>query len=95
MALKPAPEGSPAARFAKLLCHHMDVGTRPRGTRGSGAWTLEQLAAAITEVRSRTSAPFGVNLRTDVDDVADRIDLMIETGARVASFAQAPNPALA
>jgi NAD(P)H-dependent flavin oxidoreductase YrpB (nitropropane dioxygenase family) len=29
-----------------------------------------------------------------VDDVADRIDLMIETGARVASFAQAPNPAL-
>jgi len=56
--------------------------------------TLEQLAAAIAEVRSRTSAPFGVNLRTDVDDVTDRIELMIETGARVASFAQAPNPAL-
>jgi NAD(P)H-dependent flavin oxidoreductase YrpB (nitropropane dioxygenase family) len=56
--------------------------------------TLDQLAAAIAEVRSRTSAPFGVNLRTDVDDVGDRIDLMIETGARVASFAQAPNPAL-
>jgi NAD(P)H-dependent flavin oxidoreductase YrpB (nitropropane dioxygenase family) len=56
--------------------------------------TVDQLAAAIAEVRSRTSAPFGVNLRTDVDDVADRIDLMIETGARVASFAQAPNPAL-
>jgi NAD(P)H-dependent flavin oxidoreductase YrpB (nitropropane dioxygenase family) len=56
--------------------------------------TLDQLAAAIAEVRSRTSAPFGVNLRTDADDVADRIDLMIETGARVASFAQAPNPAL-
>jgi NAD(P)H-dependent flavin oxidoreductase YrpB (nitropropane dioxygenase family) len=56
--------------------------------------TLDQLAAAIAEVRNRTSAPFGVNLRTDVDDVADRIDLMIETGASVASFAQAPNPAL-
>jgi NAD(P)H-dependent flavin oxidoreductase YrpB (nitropropane dioxygenase family) len=56
--------------------------------------TLEQLAAAIAEVRSRTSAPFGVNLRTDVADVGDRIDLMIETGARVASFAQAPNQAL-
>jgi NAD(P)H-dependent flavin oxidoreductase YrpB (nitropropane dioxygenase family) len=56
--------------------------------------TLEQLAAAIDEVRSRTSAPFGVNLRTDVDDVTDRIELMIETGARVASFAQAPNQAL-
>jgi NAD(P)H-dependent flavin oxidoreductase YrpB (nitropropane dioxygenase family) len=56
--------------------------------------TMDQLAAAIAEVRSRTSAPFGVNLRTDVEDVTDRIDLMIETGARVASFAQAPNPAL-
>jgi NAD(P)H-dependent flavin oxidoreductase YrpB (nitropropane dioxygenase family) len=56
--------------------------------------SLEQLASAIAEVRSRTSAPFGVNLRTDVDDVAERIELMIETGARVASFAQAPNPDL-
>jgi NAD(P)H-dependent flavin oxidoreductase YrpB (nitropropane dioxygenase family) len=64
------------------------------GILASATMTLDQLAAAITEVRSRTSAPFGVNLRTDVDDVADRIDLMIETGARVASFAQAPNPAL-
>jgi NAD(P)H-dependent flavin oxidoreductase YrpB (nitropropane dioxygenase family) len=64
------------------------------GILASATMNLEQLAAAIAEVRSRTSAPFGVNLRTDVDDVADRIDLMIETGARVASFAQAPNPAL-
>ena len=64
------------------------------GVLASATMTLDQLAAAIAEVRSRTSAPFGVNLRTDVDDVADRIDLMIETGASVASFAQAPNPAL-
>jgi NAD(P)H-dependent flavin oxidoreductase YrpB (nitropropane dioxygenase family) len=64
------------------------------GVLASATMTLDQLAAAIAEVRSRTSAPFGVNLRTDVDDVADRIDLMIETDARVASFAQAPNPAL-
>jgi NAD(P)H-dependent flavin oxidoreductase YrpB (nitropropane dioxygenase family) len=64
------------------------------GILASATMTLKQLAAAIAEVRSRTSAPFGVNLRTDVDDVTDRIDLMIETGARVASFAQAPNPAL-
>jgi NAD(P)H-dependent flavin oxidoreductase YrpB (nitropropane dioxygenase family) len=64
------------------------------GVLASATMTLEQLAAAIAEVRSRTSAPFGVNLRTDVEDVADRIELMIETGARVASFAQAPNPAL-
>lgn len=64
------------------------------GVLASATMTLDQLAAAMAEVRSRTSAPFGVNLRTDVDDVADRIELMIETGARVASFAQAPNPAL-
>ena len=64
------------------------------GVLASATMTLEQLSAAIVEVRSRTSAPFGVNLRTDVEDVADRIDLMIETGAKVASFAQAPNPAL-
>ena len=31
---------------------------------------------------------------TPAADVGERIDLMIETGARVASFAQAPNPAL-
>ena len=64
------------------------------GVLASATMTLPQLEAAITEVRSRTAKPFGVNLRTDVADVANRIDLMIETGARVASFAQAPNPAL-
>lgn len=64
------------------------------GILASATMTLDQLASAIDEVRSRTSAPFGVNLRTDVDDVGARIDLMIRTGARVASFAQAPNPAL-
>ncbi len=64
------------------------------GILASATMTLDQLAAAISEVRSRTAAPFGVNLRTDVADVAERIDLMIETGARVASFAQAPNEKL-
>jgi NAD(P)H-dependent flavin oxidoreductase YrpB (nitropropane dioxygenase family) len=64
------------------------------GILASATMTLEQLAAAIDEVRSRTSRPFGVNLRTDVADVGERIELMIEAGARVASFAQAPSPAL-
>jgi NAD(P)H-dependent flavin oxidoreductase YrpB (nitropropane dioxygenase family) len=35
-----------------------------------------------------------VNLRTDVDDVAERVALMIDNGVRVASFAQAPRPEL-
>ena len=64
------------------------------GILASATMTLDELAGAIAEVRSRTAAPFGVNLRTDVADVDERIELMIETGARVASFAQAPNPAL-
>jgi NAD(P)H-dependent flavin oxidoreductase YrpB (nitropropane dioxygenase family) len=64
------------------------------GILASATMTLDQLSDAISEVRARTSAPFGVNLRTDVADVDDRIALMIETGARVASFAQAPNPKL-
>jgi NAD(P)H-dependent flavin oxidoreductase YrpB (nitropropane dioxygenase family) len=64
------------------------------GILASATMTVDELATAIAEVRSRTEAPFGVNLRTDAADVSERIELMIETGARVASFAQAPNPAL-
>jgi NAD(P)H-dependent flavin oxidoreductase YrpB (nitropropane dioxygenase family) len=64
------------------------------GILASATMSLDELAAAIAEVRRRTTGPFGVNLRTDVADVHERIELMIETGARVASFAQAPNPAL-
>jgi NAD(P)H-dependent flavin oxidoreductase YrpB (nitropropane dioxygenase family) len=64
------------------------------GILASATMSLDELAAAIAEVRARTDAPFGVNLRTDVADVADRVALMIEGGAKVASFAQAPNPAL-
>ncbi len=61
------------------------------GILASATMALPQLAAALAEVRGRTDRPFGVNLRTDVADVGARVDLMIEAGARVASFAQAPN----
>ena len=64
------------------------------GILASATMTLDELAGAIAEVRHRTQSPFGVNLRTDAVDVHERIELMIENGARVASFAQAPNPAL-
>ena len=64
------------------------------GILASATLTVAQMADALAEIRSRTDAPFGVNLRTDVADVGERVDLMIEAGARVASFAQAPNPAL-
>jgi NAD(P)H-dependent flavin oxidoreductase YrpB (nitropropane dioxygenase family) len=64
------------------------------GILASATMTFDELVSAIADVRARTDGPFGVNLRTDVADVAERIALMIDYGVRVASFAQAPNPAL-
>ena len=64
------------------------------GILASATMTFDELVAAIADVRSRTDQPFGVNMRTDVADVADRVALMIDNGVRVASFAQAPNPSL-
>ena len=64
------------------------------GILASATMTFAELTDAIGEVRSRTARPFGVNLRTDVADVGERISLMIDHGVKVASFAQAPNPDL-
>jgi NAD(P)H-dependent flavin oxidoreductase YrpB (nitropropane dioxygenase family) len=64
------------------------------GILASATMTFDQLRAAVADVRSRTDRPFGVNLRTDVADVADRVALMIDNGVKVASFAQAPKPDL-
>lgn len=60
------------------------------GIVGSATMTLDELRAAIVAVKERTDAPFGVNLRADAPDAAERIELMISTGVRVASFALAP-----
>ena len=64
------------------------------GILASATMTFPELVTAIAEVRSRTDRPFGVNMRTDVADVGDRVALMIDHGVRVASFAQAPKPEL-
>ena len=60
------------------------------GILGAATMDLEQLRAAIKEVKSRTEKPFGVNMRADQPDVAERIDLLASEGVRVASFAMAP-----
>ncbi len=60
------------------------------GIIGSATMTLDALRTALTAVRERTDAPFGVNLRADAPDAAERIELMISAGVRVASFALAP-----
>jgi NAD(P)H-dependent flavin oxidoreductase YrpB (nitropropane dioxygenase family) len=60
------------------------------GILASATMTFDELVAAIDETKSRTSQPFGVNLRADAADASDRVDLLIERGVRVASFALAP-----
>ncbi|HEX6353695.1 NAD(P)H-dependent flavin oxidoreductase [Actinophytocola sp.] len=64
------------------------------GILASATMTYEELETAIAEVRSRTEAPFGVNLRADAVDAKDRAELLIRTGVRVASFALAPSKEL-
>jgi NAD(P)H-dependent flavin oxidoreductase YrpB (nitropropane dioxygenase family) len=64
------------------------------GILASATMTYPELVSAVAEVRSRTDRPFGVNMRTDVADVGERVALMIDNGVRVASFAQAPSPEL-
>lgn len=64
------------------------------GILGSATMTFDQLKDAITEVKSRTGQPFGVNLRADAGDAADRVDLLIRENVKVASFALAPKQEL-
>jgi NAD(P)H-dependent flavin oxidoreductase YrpB (nitropropane dioxygenase family) len=52
--------------------------------------TMDELDAAIERVKARTGAPFGVNVRPDQADLADRIDLCVAGGVRLVSFAGAP-----
>lgn len=64
------------------------------GVLASATMTLDQLRASIAEVRCRTDAPFGVNLRADAADAGERVRLIVDGGVRVASFALAPAPGL-
>src|SRR5207253_1880536 len=61
------------------------------GILASATMTYDQLASAIREVKSRTDRPFGVNLRADAEDAAERVDLLVREKVQVASFALAPN----
>jgi NAD(P)H-dependent flavin oxidoreductase YrpB (nitropropane dioxygenase family) len=62
------------------------------GILASATMTYAELEAAIKETRSRTSEPFGVNLRADAHDAPERIGLLIREQVKVASFALAPKP---
>jgi NAD(P)H-dependent flavin oxidoreductase YrpB (nitropropane dioxygenase family) len=60
------------------------------GLIASATMSLDELRDAIKETAARTDAPFGVNLRADAPDAAERIGLIIAGRVPVASFAQAP-----
>ncbi|AZA68606.1 nitronate monooxygenase [Mycobacterium avium subsp. paratuberculosis] len=64
------------------------------GILASATMTLDELATAIAKVKAATDKPFGVNIRADAADAADRVDLMIREGVKVASFALAPKQEL-
>ncbi|MEU5632500.1 NAD(P)H-dependent flavin oxidoreductase [Streptomyces rishiriensis] len=61
------------------------------GVLASATMTLDQLREAVREVKARTDAPFGVNLRADAADAGERVRIVVEEGVRVASFALAPS----
>jgi NAD(P)H-dependent flavin oxidoreductase YrpB (nitropropane dioxygenase family) len=60
------------------------------GILAAATMSLDELRRAVKEVRERTDAPFGVNMRADQADVTERVDLLVREGVRVASFAMAP-----
>jgi len=60
------------------------------GILASATMDFRQLQHAISEVKARTTRPFGVNLRADAVDINDRVRLLVDEGVKVASFAQAP-----
>ncbi|WP_299576542.1 nitronate monooxygenase [uncultured Williamsia sp.] len=60
------------------------------GILASATMTFEELEKAVARTKSLTDKPFGVNIRADATDAAERIDLLIREGVRVASFALAP-----
>ncbi|WP_329241518.1 NAD(P)H-dependent flavin oxidoreductase [Streptomyces canus] len=64
------------------------------GILASATMTVDRLRDAVREVKSRTDAPFGVNLRADAADAGDRVRVIIDEGVRVASFALAPSAEL-
>ncbi|MGW5682743.1 NAD(P)H-dependent flavin oxidoreductase [Nonomuraea sp. NPDC003754] len=60
------------------------------GVVAASTMSLDQMTTAIREVKERTDAPFGVNIRSDAADADERVEVMIREGVRVASFALAP-----
>jgi NAD(P)H-dependent flavin oxidoreductase YrpB (nitropropane dioxygenase family) len=78
------------ARLAAATCRAGGLGIVAAATM-----TTAEMTAAISAVRARSGgAPFGVNIRADATDAAERVSVLIGEGVPVASFALAPKPDL-
>ena len=64
------------------------------GILAAATMSLDELRRAVKEVRERTDAPFGVNVRADQSDIVERVDVLVREGVKLASFAMAPRPEL-
>ncbi len=64
------------------------------GILAAGTMDYDELVVAIRDTKERTEKPFGVNLRSDAPDAAERIELLIDERVKVASFALAPKEEL-
>src|SRR4051794_10355938 len=64
------------------------------GILAAATMSLDELRRSVKEVRERTDAPFGVNMRADQPDIVERVDVLVREGVRVASFAMAPRQEL-
>jgi NAD(P)H-dependent flavin oxidoreductase YrpB (nitropropane dioxygenase family) len=60
------------------------------GILAAATMSPTELRNAITKVRERTGAPFGVNLRADAAGAGELVELIIAERVAAASFAQAP-----
>ena len=67
---------------------------RPRASSPRAPCRTTSWIAAITEVKAHTDQPFGVNFRADAPDAAERVDLIIREGIKVAGTALAPKQEL-
>ncbi|GJM36946.1 MAG: 2-nitropropane dioxygenase [Acidimicrobiales bacterium] len=77
---------------ARLTAATSDAGGL--GILASGTMSFPELETAINEVRERTDRPFGVNIRSNHEDVERVVRLLIREGVAVASFAHSPNERL-
>jgi NAD(P)H-dependent flavin oxidoreductase YrpB (nitropropane dioxygenase family) len=64
------------------------------GIIASATMSPQELRRAIKDVKARTAAPFGVNLRADAPDARQRAEMIIAERVPVASFALAPKQEL-